>query len=128
MDRLKKALAGASIAAMLAATPLHAAQFNLPSPAGIGHTESYGAAPVGTGCTIVAGSTDTDGECTTSAASGSIAFATAYASAPSCIVVDKTSAATVPQVTYTTTTAQITLTTVTSGHGLVWHCSGKVGG
>lgn len=108
----------------------HAAQVNLQSPVGIAHYEALspnGNPPVGTGCTIAAGSSDTDGSCTTSAASGSIAFAATYTVAPSCLLIDATSAATVPQVTYTTTATQITLTTVTSAHVLFWHCGGKNG-
>lgn len=84
-----------------------------------------GAAPVGTGCTITAGSTDTVGACVATAASGSIAFNTAYLASPLCTLVDT---AATPIAVYSVTTAQITLTTITSGHAYVWTCFGKVGG
>lgn len=124
-----------SVAAILVVSGLFAPQFrdalaqgfSLPHNSAItGHLiTSQAAPPVGTGCTIVAGSTDLDGSCTTSATSGSIAFATAFVSAPFCIVQDSTAT---PVFVYTTTTAQITLTTVTSAHVLFWHCAAKVGG
>lgn len=95
----------------------------------LGHLISGAATPpVGTGCTIIAGSSDTDGECTTSATSGTIVFGAAYVSAPSCTVTDKSATSTVSMPVYTTTTTQITLTTIISAHGLVWHCAAKIGG
>lgn len=124
----RTAAIAALFAGALGAIAYGQAGFTLVSPIVIGHYINGGPPPTGTGCTITAGSTDTDGECATTATSGSIAFTTAYVVVPSCIVVDKTSAATVPQLTYTTTIAQITLTTATSAHGLVWHCASKQGG
>lgn len=103
----------------------YAQGFAIPSGTQVLGLLGYGGSPpVGTGCTIASGSTDSGGNCTTSAASGSIAFTKTYNVAPNCVLVDATSAATVPQVTYTVTTAQITLTTVTSAHVLRWHCDG----
>lgn len=98
------------------------AQFILTNPVVVGMINSQSALPIGTGCTIAAGSTDLAGSCTTSSTSGSIAFATAKQVAPSCIVQDSTAT---PVFVYTTTTAQITLTTVTSAHVLFWLCIGK---
>lgn len=89
-----------------------------------GHAVVGGAPPVGTGCTIQGGSTDLWGSCTATAASGTIAFAKAFLTAPHCIVVDQSAT---PIAVYTETTAQITLTTVTSGHLYRWACVGKPG-
>lgn len=93
-----------------------------------GHYVASGNPPTGTGCTIAAGSSDTDGSCTASATSGSIAFATAYLVAPTCLVTDGSATSTVSMPVYTTTTSQITLTTIISTHVLYWHCAGKIGG
>lgn len=127
-ERMRAALLAASLmfapVLALAQTP----QVQLPNPVGVGKVQAQAGIPTLTGCTIVAGSSDTAGECTTTATSGTIVFSQAYLTAPSCLVIDKTSAATVPQVTYTTTASQITLTTVTSAHVLVWQCMGKIGG
>ena len=86
------------------------------------------AAPVGTGCTIAAGSTDDAGSCTASAASGSITFATAYASAPFCTVVDASATSTVSMPVYTVAASAITLSTIISTHVLYWTCRAKTGG
>lgn len=83
-----------------------------------------GAPPVGTGCTIAAGSTDQAGTCTATAAAGSIAFTKTYNSQPFCVVVDQSAT---PVAVYTQTTAQITLTTITSGHIYTWNCMGRSG-
>lgn len=105
-----------------------AQQLSLPDPVGVARVVAQGGVPTLTGCTIVAGSTDTAGECTATATSGSIAFSRAFLTAPTCIVYDKAATSTVSMPVYTTTTAQITLTTIISGHGLVWTCFGKIGG
>lgn len=86
------------------------------------------AAPTGSGCTIAAGSTDTDGSCTASAASGSITFATAWVQAPFCSIVDASATSTVSMPVYTVSNTAITLTTIISTHVLFWHCAGKNGG
>lgn len=100
--------------------------FQIPNNSAIiGHLGVTGNVPVGTGCTIVAGSTDTAGSCTASAASGSVAFATAYAIAPFCLVTDGSATSTVSMPVYTTTTAQITLSTIISTHVLYWFCAAK---
>lgn len=111
----------------LGAAPIVAQSVFLPSNVGlIGHIIAGApSAPVGTGCTIVAGSSDTAGECLTTATSGTIVFAQAFTSAPTCIVVDRTAT---PVAVYATTTTQITLTTVTSAHNLSWNCWAKIGG
>lgn len=116
----------AAVIGLCAGLPVASQVFFLPNNAAvIGHLNGSSGPPVGTGCTMVAGSTDFAGSCTTSATSGSIAFAAAYTAAPSCLVVDATAT---PVAVYTTTTTQITLTTVTSAHVLYWTCIGKVGG
>ena len=71
---------------------------------------------------------DTAGNCTSSSTSGTITFFKAFASAPSCIVVDSTSAATVPQLTYTVSVTAITISTMTSAHVINWVCVAKLGG
>lgn len=84
--------------------------------------------PVGVGCTIVAGATDTAGTCTASAASGSLTFATAFNSAPTCVVWDQSATSTVSMPVYTVSASAITLTTIISTHVLGWICFGKTGG
>lgn len=86
------------------------------------------AVPVTVGCTLIAGSSDTDGSCTASAASGSITFAAAYATAPFCSVVDATATSTVSMPVYTISVTAITLSTIISTHLLFWHCAARVGG
>lgn len=106
------------------AVPAHA-QIQLQDGAAfLGHAVVSGAPPVGTGCTITAGSTDMAGSCLTTAAAGSIAFSKAFATLPWCILQDGTAT---PLTVYVTTVAQITLTTVTSGHTLYWICLGRTG-
>lgn len=98
----------------------------------IGHLINGGsgsaAVPALTGCTAVGTPNDTDGQCTASATSGTITFAQPWATAPYCIAVDATSAATVPQFTYTLSTTAITISTMTSGHTIIWHCGSRAGG
>lgn len=94
--------------------------FNLPG--GTSFTNMMvpqGGVPVGTGCTIVAGSTDASGACLTTATSGSIAFSRTYSSAPNCIVVDRTAT---PVAAYSVAVGAITLSALTSAHNLVWDC------
>lgn len=76
--------------------------------------------PVGTGCTITAGSTDGRGSCLTTATSGSIAFSRTYSVAPECVIVDRTAT---PVAVYSVAANAITLTTVTSAHNLSWTCA-----
>lgn len=94
----------------------------------IGHYIAQGPIPVGAGCTIQASATDTDGQCTTSAASGSITFGTPFAAAPFCMVVDASATSTVSMPVYTVSTTAITLTTIITAHTLFWHCAAKAGG
>lgn len=112
------------VAAAMAMVPLPtSAQFIIPDGTNLGgHLNAQGNVPVGTNCTIAAGSTDTAGSCTTTNTSGSIAFARAFTAAPTCLLVDSTAT---PVAVYTTTTAQITLTSVTNAHVLFWFCIGK---
>lgn len=84
-----------------------------------------GSPPAGTGCTIANGSTDQDGTCTATAASGAIVFAFAtFVNPPMCIVVDSTAT---PIMVFTVTALQITLQTITSGHIIRWHCTPQAG-
>lgn len=106
--------------------------FQLFNPTVSGHFINGGsggaAAPVLSGCTAVGPVSDTDGECTASAASGSITFATAFATAPYCIVADASATSTVSMPVYTVSTTAITLSTIISTHNLYWHCASRVGG
>lgn len=86
------------------------------------------AVPVGASCTIVAGSSDTDGSCTTSGASGSITFAVPYTTAPFCAVVDASATSTVSMPVYTVSATAITLSTIITAHLLFWHCAARIGG
>jgi hypothetical protein len=116
-----RAIALAGVFALLATTAaVYSQAFTL--PAGTTFTNmmvSQGSAPTGTGCTIVAGSTDGSGACLTTATSGSISFSRTYSSAPNCIVVDRTAT---PVAVYSVTTIAIVLATVTSAHNLTWRC------
>lgn len=87
-----------------------------------------GVAPTGSGCTVAVGSTDTDGSCTASAASGSLTFATPFNQAPFCSVTDSSATSTVSMPVYSVSASSITLTTIISTHVLFWHCTGKNGG
>lgn len=121
-----RSLAVLAVALALAPSDVKAQGVLLPDGSTvIGHMNIAGSPPVGTGCTIASGSTDTFGRCLTTAAAGSIAFARAYVTAPACIVQDSTGT---PLNVYTTTTTQITLTTVTAAHVLYWICFGFLGG
>lgn len=82
-----------------------------------------GAPPVGTGCTIVAGSTDASGACLTTATSGSIAFSRTYSSIPVCLIVDRTAT---PTAVYSVAAGAITLTTIVAAHNLTWDCKVSV--
>lgn len=84
--------------------------------------------PVGVGCTIAANATDTSGNCTASAASGTITFATPYNSAPTCAVWDQSATSTVSMPVYTVSASVITLSTIISTHVLGWRCDAKAGG
>lgn len=116
----------AAVVGLAAGLPVASQIFLLPNnTAVVGHLNGASGPPVGTGCTIAAGSTDFAGTCTTTTTSGSIAFAGAFTTAPACLLVDSTGT---PVAVYATTTTQITLTTVTSAHVLFWTCFGRVGG
>lgn len=125
----------AAAALLLSCSSALAQQFTLPPNSAVsGHIISQDVAPpTGTNCAVAAGSTDTDGSCTTSSTSGAIVFggrspanAVGYITAPNCVVVDASST-TVPP-TYTVTNLQITLTTIITAHVLRWHCAGINGG
>lgn len=135
-QKTRDALAGAVFAAAFCgiiggAVAQVAANFLLINPVLQGHFINGGsgtaAVPVGTGCTILAASSDTDGSCTASAASGSIAFAQSYTVAPICSVVDASATSTVSMPVYSVTTTGITLTTIISTHVLYWHCAARIG-
>lgn len=122
-----RCIALAAIAALCVGSLAVSAQgFVLPSSTGIlGFLLAEGKQPIGTGCTMAAGSTDAAGMCTATAASGSIAFAKLdLANAPFCNVVDSSAT---PIMVYTVTTLQITLTTITSGHVLRYWCVAQAG-
>ena len=94
-DNLRKIRIALVSAAMIAAIGYAAAQqpgYNLFNAVFTGHFINGGsgglAVPVTTGCTLVGPASDTDGECTASAASGSITFSAPFATAPYCIVAD----------------------------------------
>lgn len=103
-----------------------AQQFTLPpNTIQLGMLSVNGNPPTGSGCTVASGSTDSDGTCTATASSGTIAFAkTNLVNAPFCIVSD---AAATPLAVYTVTTAQITLASITSTHIIRWHCAEQAG-
>jgi hypothetical protein len=98
----------------------------------IGHLINGGsgttAQPTLTNCTAAGPISDTDGQCTATSTTITVTFAQPWATAPYCIAVDATSAATVPQFTYTTSTTALTVSTMTSGHTAVWHCGSRIGG
>lgn len=122
-------LAARVLAVALAITPVAAFAQGYPLPnntAAQGHIiAGCTAAPVLTGGTLVGGSCDTAGEFTSSATSGTLVFATAFLTKPTCLVVDATGT---PIAVYATTTSQITLTTLTSAHNYFYTCFAKVGG
>lgn len=86
------------------------------------HLNMQGTPPVGVGCTIIAQSSDTSGSCTATAASGTITFASAYAQAPSCLLVDQSAT---PIAVWTESATVLTLTTLTSGHLYRWLCTAR---
>lgn len=117
----KLLLCGAMAAALFSPAAALAQAYTFP-PGTVfqGLMSSQGKAPVATGCTLAAGSTDADGTCTASAASGAIVFAKVDAvNPPFCLLVD---ASATPSAVYTVTALQITLTTITSTHVLRYHC------
>jgi hypothetical protein len=86
-----------------------------------------GGPPVGTSCTMVAGSTDTMGQCAATATSAvAVIFNKPFAKAPFCVVLDHTTASGNALVTEPTTTTFVMGTTV-SGDKISWHCEGQVG-
>lgn len=137
MNRLFASVSAVALIAALCAAPAQA-QFSNQQPQTIanpvvgGHLGNAGsgstAVPVVAGGTIVAGSSDTDGSETTSAASGSITFAVPYVTAPFCEVVDTSATSTVSMPVYTVSATAITLSTIITAHVLNWHCAARVGG
>lgn len=82
--------------------------------------------PVGTTCTITAGSSDSVGSCLTTSTAAVVTFGTAFVGVPRCIVTDSTvNAATTA---YTITNTAITFSVVTNANLLTWFCVGQVGG
>lgn len=80
--------------------------------------------PVGTTCTITAGSTDTFGSCAASAGTATITFGTSWGVAPRCILLDSTAT---PVGAYTVSATAITVSATTNAHVLFWFCGGNVG-
>lgn len=129
-SRLKKMLSVASIAALSFAPVAALAQapgFNLPNNSVYqGH---FNSAPVGNppstaNCTLLAGSTDTDGSCTSTSGAPVVTFAVAWNLAPFCVVQDSSAT---PAFVYTLSTTAITITGTTA-HVYFWHCTGRNGG
>jgi hypothetical protein len=127
---VKKLLAGASAIA-LSLTPLaalaQAPGFTLPNNSVYqGHFNSApaGLPPSTSNCTIAAGSTDTDGSCTSTSGAPVVTFAVAWNKAPWCLVQDSSAT---PAVVYTLSTTAITITGTTA-HVYYWHCAGQTGG
>jgi hypothetical protein len=89
------------------------------------HVSFAGGNPTPTGGTLAAGSSDTAGTFTASAASGSLTFGGAFVSAPTCIWQDSSAT---PIIVFTVSTTAVTLTTLTSGHVYQYLCVGKAGG
>lgn len=138
MRKISRLLAAPIAALLIAAgitymSPQHvrdaiAQGFTLPDGSIVGgHLAVQGPLPTLVGCTITAGSTDTSGSCTTSAASGSITFGRTFATAPTCLVVDATATSTVSMPVYTVSATAITLSTIITAHTLHWLCLGKIG-
>lgn len=126
MKRLFSSLLALALA--LAPIPAMAQGFTAPDPTTFGgHVVASGPLPTLVGCTIIAGSTDTSGSCTTSAASGSITFGRTFATAPACLVVDASATSTVSMPVYTVSATAITLSTIITAHILHWFCIGKIG-
>lgn len=82
--------------------------------------------PVGTTCTIVAGSSDSLGSCTTTSTAAVVTFGTAFVGVPRCIVTDSTANA--ATTAYTISATAITFSVVINAHLLTWFCVGQVGG
>lgn len=124
--KMFRALAVAAFAAFLPAAAFGQA-FNIPGNSNLqGHLISGCVAPPAiVGGTIAAGSCDTDGEFTATAASGTITFASPFTTKPSCSLVDQSAT---PIAVWANTPTVLTLTTLTSGHVYTWHCAAKVGG
>jgi hypothetical protein len=114
----------------LCASVAIAQQFTIPDLATvIGHI-SYlqpGAVPVGTTCTIAAGSTDAEGSCATTSTAAVVTFGRTWGVAPFCIVYDASAVSATSMPVYTVSATAITLSTVITAHTLFWHCAGKTG-
>lgn len=130
-DRLNASLAALAVALAVALAPgaALAAGFTLPDQSVIqGHTNivpQIGAAPpVAVGCTISATASDAAGNCTASAASGTITFARTYTVAPVCVVWDQSATSTVSMPVYSVSATAITLSTIISTHVLGYFCFG----
>jgi hypothetical protein len=96
-----------------------------------GHITTTNAAgnpvPTTTTCTLVAGSTDTAGACAATATSGvAVIFGKAFLTAPTCVVLDHTTASGNALATEPTTTTFVLGTTVNADK-ISWICVGKQG-
>jgi hypothetical protein len=123
-----EALRLAIFAGIVSAGMAVAQQVSIPDAAAIlGHIAYFqpGAVPVGTTCTIAAGSTDMEGSCATTGATATVTFGRTFAVAPFCSVVDASATSTVSMPVYTVSATAITLSTVITAHTLFWHCAGK---
>lgn len=83
------------------------------------------AAPATTTCTLVAGSSDSVGACTTTSTAMAVTFARSFGVVPRCVITDLTANAATNA--FTVSATAITGGTVTSGHLLQWICVGAVG-
>ena len=108
--------------------PQFGAQPALPAGASLGgHLIVGGVIPVGTTCTIVAGSTDTAGSCAATATSGvAVTFGTPFVSTPFCVVKDRTTASGDLLTAFTNT--GFTMGTTVSADKIQWICLAAPGG
>jgi hypothetical protein len=81
--------------------------------------------PGTTTCTLVAGSSDSVGGCTTTSTAMAVTFARSFGVVPRCLITDLTANAATNA--FTVSATAITGTTVTSGHLLQWLCIGPPG-
>ena len=83
------------------------------------------APPATTTCTLVAGSSDSVGGCTTTSTAMAVTFSRSFGVAPRCVITDLTANAATNA--FTVSATAITGGTVTSGHLLQWICVGAPG-
>lgn len=112
---------------VLSPASVFAQGFTLPDGSQIqGHARiGQAVAVTGTNCTITAGSSDVAGSCTTTSTTATVTFGRTWGTAPTCLVVDTTSAGgagTIP--VYTVSATAMTFSTVVNAHILAWLCLG----